>query len=347
MSKTEENFSINPVSLQSAVSNKLQQIIIPDFINSAGTMQEITLSYQIFGQDHKEAPVVMVNHGLTGNSQVLGKKGWWKELVGPGKIIDTNFYAVLCIDMPGNGFTGSSGHLIHNYIDFTLRDYAKMYSKVLDFLGINSIYTVIGTSIGGALAWELAVLKPDLIEHLIPVATDFKATDWVLAQCKVQDHILCNSKDPVHDARMHAMTFYRTPQSLREKFNRAKNGGNQEYEVNNWLSYHGKVLKERFQLSSYKLMNHLLTTIDISQGTGNYLEAAKGIKAHIHILTIDSDSFFLAEENWDAYVNLSLAKKNVNIHEIKSIHGHDAFLIEHRQVSKFLSPIFNIKKPQE
>lgn len=343
MSKIEENFSTRSVSLQAEVSSDLQQIVIPDFINSAGTIQEIIVSYQMFGQDPREAPVVMVNHGLTGNSQILGKNGWWKEVVGPDKTIDTDFYAVLCINMPGNGFNGNREHLIHNYTEFTLRDYAKIYSEALHILGIDNIYTAIGTSIGGALAWELAVLKPNLIEHLVPVASDFKATDWILAQCKVQDSILCNSKDPVHDARMHAMIFYRTPQSLNKKFNRAKNGANQEYEVNNWLSYHGKVLKERFQLSSYKLMNHLLTTTDISQGTGDYFQVLRGIKAHIHIITIDSDSFFLAEENWESYENLSLIKKNIDIHEIKSIHGHDAFLIEHRQVSKILSPIFKIK----
>ena len=91
-------------------------------------------------------------------------------------------------------------------------------------------------------------------------------------------------------------------------------------------------------------MNHLLTTIDISKGTGNYLDAAANIKGNIHIITIDSDWFFLAEENWETYVELSLIKSNISINEIKSIHGHDAFLIENRQVSKFLKPIFQPEK---
>ena len=88
-------------------------------------------------------------------------------------------------------------------------------------------------------------------------------------------------------------------------------------------------------------MNHLLTTVDISRGTGNYLKAAENIEAHKHIITVDSDLFFLAEENWDTYVELTCLKAAVSIHQIESIHGHDAFLIEKGQVSNFLTSIFN------
>jgi len=144
----------------------------------------------------------------------------------------------------------------------------------------------------------------------------------------------------VKDARMHAMTFYRTPQSLSKKFNRTKEEVKPCYKVEGWLQYHGDKLEERFQLASYKFMNHLLTTIDISKGSGNYLEAAKKIEGDIHIVTVNSDWFFLADENWDTYVNLSLVKNNVSIHEIRSIHGHDAFLIEASQLSRFLKPVF-------
>jgi homoserine O-acetyltransferase len=147
---------------------------------------------------------------------------------------------------------------------------------------------------------------------------------------------------------MHAMTFYRTPQSLSKKFNRTKEEVKPCYKVEGWLQYHGDKLEERFQLASYKLMNHLLTTIDISKGSENYLEAAKKIEGNIHIVTVNSDWFFLADENWDTYVNLSLVKNNVSIHEIRSIHGHDAFLIEAAQLARFLKPVFgSINKEAE
>lgn len=318
----------------------LQEITIPEFRNSAGTVQKIVLTYQLFGQPLGTAPVVLVNHSLTANSQVMGEQGWWNSLVGPGKCIDTEVFSIICFNIPGNGFDGKKEHLLHNYREFTLQDIAKTFLIGLEKLNVDQLFAAIGGSIGGALVWEMAVLRPDLIKNLIPIAADYKATDWVLAHCKVQDQILNNSVTPVQDARQHAMTFYRTPQSFTHKFGRTRDEVSLEFNIHSWLSHHGEKLEKRFQLASYKLMNHLLTTIDISDGTGNYLEAAGKIEGNMHIVTIDSDWFFLAEENWETYVELSLIKSNISINEIKSIHGHDAFLIENKQLSGFLEPIF-------
>src|SRR5690606_35823971 len=321
----------------------LNKLTIEDFENSAGRVQDIVLSYQTFGQALELAPVVLVNHALTGNSEVCGEVGWWKELIGDWKAIDTRKFCILAFNIPGNGFSEKEENLLHNYEEFSLRDMAELQARALQKLGIPKLFAIVGGSIGGALAWELAALKPALAENVIPIATDFKTTDWVLAHCKVQDQILRNSSTPVFDARMHAMTFYRSPQSFTQKFHRARNENTSEFQVQSWLSHHGKKLENRFQLAAYKLMNHLLTTIDISRGTGKYIEAARKIEGDIHIIPVNSDWFFLAEENWEAYVNLSLVKENVSIHEIKSNHGHDAFLIENRQLASILRPIFNLK----
>ena len=98
----------------------LQEIFIPDFKNSAGTRNDIRLTYRIFGRDLGEAPVVLVNHALTGNSLVAGENGWWKELVGPQKCINTALFSVLAIDIPGNGAGGKEEDVIGNYEDFIL-----------------------------------------------------------------------------------------------------------------------------------------------------------------------------------------------------------------------------------
>ncbi len=274
------------------------------------------------------------------------RKAGGRNLIGPNKCIDTNRFCILAINVPGNGASGNREHLLHNYTEFTVHDVARIFSSVLEELKIESLFAAIGGSIGGALAWHLAVLKPNLIQNLIPIATDLKATDWVLGQCKVQDQILNNSVDPIHDARMHAMTFYRTPASFSAKFRRKKNELNFQFEVANWLSYHGRSLEGRFELAAYKLMNHLLTTIDISGGSGEPSAAAKKISGNIHLIGIDSDLFFLPEEVKETYRELSEVKENVSYHEIKSIHGHDAFLIEYEQLSQFLEPIFNPKNTQ-
>ena len=319
----------------------LQEIIIPDFENSAGTVQQIHVSFRLFGKELGTAPVVLVNHALTGNADVTGDNGWWKELVGPGQCIDSEKFTILGINVPGNGANGKQDHLLHNYTEFTLDDIARIYLLVLERLKINNLFAAIGGSIGGALAWHLAVLKPHLIQNLIPIAADLKATDWVLGQCKVQDQILNNSSDPLHDARMHAMTFYRTPASFSAKFRRKRNELNLQFEVANWLSYHGRKLESRFELAAYKLMNHLLTTIDISNGSGNLSAAAGKISGNIHLIGIDSDLFFLPEEIRETHRELSAVKQNVSYHEINSIHGHDAFLIEYGQLKRILAPIFN------
>ncbi|SDS10940.1 alpha/beta fold hydrolase [Gramella sp. MAR_2010_147] len=318
----------------------LEEIKIENFKNSAGTVQDIHLSYQFFGKNSTEAPIILVNHALTGNSLITGRKGWWKELIGENKCIDINEFCVLAFNIPGNGFKGHKDQFFENYKEFTLKDIAAIQALALEKLNIRKLFAIIGGSIGGALAWELAVLKPELAKHIIPIATDYKSTDWLVANCRIQDHILNNSSNPVNDARMHAMTFYRTPQSLAQKFESKRNSKDQVFEVEHWLLHHGEKLSNRFNLKSYKLMNHLLTTIDISHGSGNYLEAASKIQGDIHIVTVNSDLFFLAEENWNTYVELSLIKDNINIHEIQSIHGHDAFLIETDQLNRFLKPIF-------
>ncbi|APG60286.1 alpha/beta fold hydrolase [Christiangramia salexigens] len=320
----------------------LREIVIDQFENSAGKVQDIRLSFQFFGNKPTEAPVVLVNHALTGNSEVTGEFGWWKDLIGEDKCIDLRKYCVLAINIPGNGYKGHE--VFKEYKDFKLKDIARLQAKVLEKLNIDKLYAIIGGSIGGALAWELAVLKPALAKHIIPVATDFKATDWLVANCRIQEHILNNSSNPVHDARMHAMTFYRTPQSLAQKFENKKNEGKQVFEVENWLLHHGEKLKNRFNLDSYKFLNHLLTTIDISGGKGDHIQYAGQIKGHIHIVTVNSDLFFLAEENRKAYKGLSRFKPEVSYYEIDSIHGHDAFLIETEQLVRFLKPVFEIKE---
>jgi homoserine O-acetyltransferase len=274
----------------------------------------------------------MINHALTGNSNVAGDGGWWTSIVGPGKVIDTTLYTILAFNIPGNGQDRNPSNLIENYKDFTAGDIAQIFALALEDLKITKLFAVIGGSVGGGLAWELAALKPSLIEHLIPIASDWKSTDWLLANCHIQDRILNNSSEPLADARMHAMSLYRTPESLKSKFDRTLQDGETIFAVESWLNHHGKELNERFQLAAYKMMNQVLRTIDITQGKKDFIEVASKIKSNIHIVTIDSDLFFKSDENWETYVDLKKYKENVTISEIQSIHGHDAFLIEFDQI---------------
>ncbi len=104
----------------------LEEIKIEDFKNSAGTVQDIHLSYQFFGKKPSEAPIILVNHALTGNSLVTGSEGWWKDLIGKNKCIDIDHFCVLAFNIPGNGFKGHEDQFFDNYKEFRLRDIAEI-----------------------------------------------------------------------------------------------------------------------------------------------------------------------------------------------------------------------------
>ena len=318
----------------------IQKIIYEDFPLRNGVIQpKIVLSYQLFGQPIGTAPLVLVNHALTGNSQVTGEIGWWKSLIGENKTIDTNKYTVLAFNIPGNGYQDEENQ-IENYKDFTTYDIANLFWKGIDSLKIDSVFAVIGGSLGGAIAWEMAFIRPKAIANLIPVATSWKASDWLIGNVLIQDLILNNSNNPIHDARIHAMLLYRTPESFQEKFNSKLQNENGMFQVESWLLHHGEKLQNRFQLSAYKLMNHLLKTTNCFNQS-NPSEVFQSIASNIHLVSVDSDYFFTANEIKTAFQEIKKQKNNVLYHEIKSIHGHDAFLIEYEQLNAFLKPIFN------
>jgi len=320
------------------LENKIQHIQIQNFTTESGVHYPIiNLSYQVFGPQLNTAPVVLVNHALTGNSQVIGEQGWWNDLIGESKTIDTLKYTVLAFNVPGNGYDGFS---IENYQNFNARDSAKLFNQGIATLKINQLFAIIGGSVGGGIAWEMAALEPKITQHLIPIATDWKSTDWLIANCFLQEQILANSSKPIEDARIHAMLCYRTPASFTAKFQRTPNEELQVYNVESWLAHHGNKLQKRFQLSAYKMMNHLLKTIDITRGRDSFEAVASKIEAHIHIIGIDSDLFFTANENRATYEELKKYKENVSYQEIVSIHGHDAFLIEYQQLHNLLAAIF-------
>lgn len=291
---------------------------------------QISLSYQLFGKDLFSAPIILVNHALTGNSNVSGEKGWWKQLIGEDQVIDTNKYTVLCFNIPGNGY---DDFFVDDYADFTPSDIANIFLKGLEILNIKNVYAIIGGSLGGGIGWEMLAKNPDLAELFIPIACDSKTHDWLHAQCLVQKFLLNGNDEPLQKARIHAMLCYRTPQSLNDRFQNKFNQEKQKLESEDWLVYHGNSLNDRFSLQSYQLMNHLLMNIN-----ANDKDLSK-IKARMHMISVDTDLFFPASEIRMCFENLKREKKDIFYHEIKSIHGHDAFLMEYQQLNYIIKNI--------
>jgi homoserine O-acetyltransferase len=320
------------------LEEELKHILLENFETVSGSkIKKIQISYQVFGKELGSAPVILVNHALTGNSLVSGINGWWSEIIGLEKPIDTSKYSVLCFNIPGNGFNENNFDF---NLDLNLGDIALLFIKAIDQLKIAKLHAIIGGSIGGCLTWEMIALKNDLASTIIPVAADWKATDWLIANTFLQDRILKNSRDPVIDARIHAMTFYRSPKSLNTRFTRTKNLDKNIYNVESWLIHHGEKLRQRFSLKSYLFMNKLLSSTDITRDGESFINKISKIKSSIHLISVDSDIFFLPNEDHETYL---LAKKNnldITNHIIKSIHGHDAFLIETKQISDIFTKIF-------
>jgi len=316
----------------------MKKIVFQEFkLKNEVTQKQVILSYQLYGKPLNEAPLVVVNHALTGNSTVGGTKGWWNQLIGENKCIDTLKYSIIAFDIPGNGYQNEE-NTIENYTDFSLFDVATVFWKGLDLLNISQIFTVIGGSLGGAIAWEMAAIRPKAIQHLIPIATNWKASDWIIANIMVQKSLLSHQDKPLEKARIHAMLLYRTPQSLAYKFKGNKEENTSKYLVENWLNHHGIQLKNRFHIQAYKLMNHLLKTTNVFETNPEFLNE---LETTIHVIAIDSDGFYSATEIHETYQKLKKHNRKCHYYEINSIHGHDAFLIEFEQLTQLLKPIFS------
>ena len=318
--------------------SEIRTISIKNFKTHSGAIYpKINLYYQQFGRQIGKAPIVLVNHSLTGDANLTGDGGWWTEIIGKGKIIDTDKYTILGFNIPGNGVKGQT---FKKPEDFHTGDIASLFLLGLSNLKIKKLYALIGGSIGGGIAWEMAAISKDITKFLVPVAADWKANDWIIANTFLQKRIIENSKQPLQDARIHAMLTYRTPQSFENRFGRTLNKEQGIFNIESWLIYHGEKLKKRFQIKAYIMMNHLLSSINIEREGEIALNIIKNIKSEIHMVAIDSDLFFTPIEDQKTFNSCKKVKKNIYYHEIKSLHGHDAFLIESQSMEKILSKIF-------
>ena len=315
---------------------KVESIIIKNFKSNTGYIfDNISLSYQLYGQKIGDFPIILVNHSLTGNSSLTGDSGWWSEIVGTDKAIDLKYFTVIAFDIPGNGYYYPT---IENYAELNCNDIARIFYLGLEKIGISSLFAIVGGSIGGGITWEMASLKNKFAKNIIPIACDLQTSDWILANTYLQKRILKNSQNPLEDARIHAMLSYRTPISLNSRFSNKKNQKG-TYLVEEWLSFHGESLKKRFDLEAYNAMNHLLSTVNITGDQEDPQKVLSKIESNIHIVSIDSDYYFTLERDIYTYNLIKTIKQNVYHHIIQSVHGHDGFLIENKKMSKILSKI--------
>ena len=125
--------------------NQLHEINIVDFLTDSGEIiPSIILSYQLFGKKLGDAPIILINHALTGNSNLTGKNGWWKEVIGDNKAINTKKVSVISFNIPGNGFCSNNFYTPNK---FHLGDIANLFILALEKLKIKKLHSIIGGSI--------------------------------------------------------------------------------------------------------------------------------------------------------------------------------------------------------
>lgn len=317
----------------------IRTIDLQNFTLEKGKQQEIiSLSYQTVGQPIGTAPVIVVNHSLTGNSNVCGRNGWWNGIIGENKTIDPDNYTIITFNIPGNGYNENEEDLIANYRDFTIRDIATIFWEGLFTLKVNSLFAVIGGGLGGAIAWEMVALQPNRIENLIPIATDWKTTDRIIANVLIQDQLLNNSEDPMVDARYYANLYFKNPEYVNQLFKRTNLENSSISAIEKCVLSKNKCL-----ISGYRLMNFIQKSNDLCRNRTDIKTVMSSIKATIHLIGIDTDGIYSVDENRTTFLKLRKIKSNVFYHEIESNFGQDAYLNESETIANFLQPIFKSK----
>lgn len=303
---------------------------IPKYLTRHFSVEACEISYQWTGNVNEAKPVIVILHALTGNSMVTGKDGWWKEIVGENKTIDCNKYNILSIDTLGNGYATNTHLHIHSVENITVNDVAKINLWLLDELQLTTVHSLIGGSLGGAIAWEMWKEKPDFFQQLISIGAYPLENHWIKGITFLQKNLLQENESGYEQARMWSMLFYRNALGVDSKFNQTSQS------IENWLTYHGASLKARFSEKSYEIMNHLLGSIGKGSDKDQYLKAAQKSNTQIIVVSISSDWLFHPQHQIEWTEEIKQVHKNITHHSLESVHGHDAFLIEFEKLGKII-----------
>lgn len=298
----------------------------------------LLLNYEQFGNPSKDAPKILIFHALTGNSSVCeSQNSWWSSMVGKGKTIDTDKFQILAPNFIGNGYKNQS---VTNAPILTIHQLAKCILQWLLTSGFTNLHSVFGLSVGGGLAWELIKSQEIKVENYFLIASDWISSPWIKGFCKNQLSI-CQSQDNGHRlAREISMPWFRNPESFDEKFK--LDSQDTKSNVESWLSYHGRALEARMENLPYQQMVRYLSSITVwnNKEFEAFFRDTK-LNSNIIQIGISSDILFSAKSNQETHKFLTEHNHNSFYFEIDSIHGHDAFLIEHHQLSYFITSFLN------
>jgi len=330
------------------------------------TLHDVSLRYECAGTLNADrSNAILITHALSGDAHCCGrhsagdpKPGWWDEMIGPGKYIDTNCYFVVCSNVIG-GCSGSTGPRSINpatgrryNMDFpviTIADMVRAQHRLMEFLGIDCWLAVVGGSMGGMQVLEWSVMYPNEVRGAVPIATTAQlssqsiAFDWVGREAIQYDVNWQNGdyEDKIPDrglstARMLAHITYLSDESMAQKFGRNLQDSEEygfnfsrDFAVESYLEHQGRRFVERFDANSYCFITRAMDYFDMADRAGGDLAAALApATADFLIVSFSSDWLFPTSQSKDIANALLKNQRNVSFCEIESSYGHDAFLLE-------------------
>jgi homoserine O-acetyltransferase/O-succinyltransferase len=335
-------------------------------LERGGRLPEVRVAYETYGElNERRDNAILISHALSGDSHVArhddnDDPGWWDLLIGPGKMIDTNRYFVICSNTLG-GCRGTTGPDSINPetgrrygIDFpviTVGDIVEAQRRLIDHLGIDQLLAVVGGSLGGLMTLQWATAHPDRLRGAIAVATSARLTTQALAFDIVGRNAIL--LDPAYNggqyydegeghgpsvglaiARMLGHITYLSPESMRQKFDaermkprQIETGFETEFSVGSYLAYQGDKFVERFDANSYLALSKAMDLYDLGETREKLAEAFRRSTCRWLMISYTSDWLFPAFQSQEM-VNVLLSEdKPVSYSNVKSDCGHDAFLL--------------------
>ena len=320
-------------------------------LETGRTLPELRIAYHTCGTlNAARDNVVWVCHALTANSDVAD---WWPHTVEAGRFLDPARHFVICANILGSHY-GTTGPLHVNpatgrpyYRDFppfTIRDMVRAHRLLADALGIGTIDTLVGSSVGGFQAVEWAVEEPERINKLILIATAAKASPWSIAIDETQRMAIeadASFGEPRDDAGMAGLAAARAIGLLSYRGSQGYNLSQQDREelpvrhrASTYQQYQGEKLCRRYNAYSYYVILNAFDTHDAGRGRGGVAAALARIRARTLVVGITTDIIFTPGEMRELHAMIP----GSSYHEIDSPFGHDGFLVEHEQLNNLLRP---------
>ncbi len=340
----------------------------PLVLESGAKLAPVHVAYETYGSLNAEGTnAILICHALTANAHAAGKHspvdktpGWWDSLIGPGRAFDTDRYFVVCPNILGScyGTTGpaslnpSTGEFYRlEFPQFSVRDIVTVQKRLLDFLGVQRLATISGSSLGGMQVLEWPLMYPEFCSTIIPISTAARQTAWCIALNTAARTAITGDPDwkngdyerqPAHGlalARMIGMISYRSAAEFETRFgrNRLKPDASifdpeNPYQMETYLQYQGEKLVSRFDANTYLYLSRVMDLHDVTRGRGDLEKVLQQISCPVCCISFSSDSRYPVS-NQQEIVDHVL---NAQLHILKSIHGHDAFLIEFEAMTEVI-----------